>query len=203
MNTTHSIAAVLLVLGGLLALANWASVIRSHFTRRFHSPVPLVAAIMLAAGLWLIPNTRPYAWFSPLLDYGTLAILFASPRLIREAWSTSRINLVCEYAGKAGIKTARLRLFRRGIFTLRLNLHRPPGECGLISTGTIGTWQREGTRLMLCTGQESAGFDVVRDQPTEALRQSTGFATWEASPDLSLASIELVRTEKIAAGLPR
>lgn len=147
----------------------------------------------------LIPTTRSYAWTALILDYGTLAFLIASPRLIREAWSTSRINLQCEYLGEAGMKTVHLRLFRRGIFTIRLHLHRPSGECGLISSGTIGTWQRDGTRLKLHTERESAVFDVVRDSPTEALQQSTGFVTWESSHDLSLASIEFVQTEKTAA----
>lgn len=199
MNTTHSIAAVLLVLGGLLAFANWSSLIWSFVTKRFHSSVPFFGALFLAAGMLLNPATRPYAWSALILDYGTLAFLIASPRLIRDAWSTSRSNLLCEYLGEAGMKTVHLRLFRRGIFTIRLHLHRPPGECGLISTGTVGTWQRDGARLTLRTEREAAVFDVVRDVPTEALRQSTGFATWESSHELSLASIEFVQTEKRAA----
>lgn len=199
MNTTHSIAVVLLILGGLLAFANWSSFIWSYVTKRFHSSVPFFGAAFLAAGMLLIPATRPYAWSAVILDYGTLAFLIASPRLIRDAWSTSRVNLLCEYLGEAGLKTVHLRLFRRGIFTIRLQLHRSPGECGLTSTGTIGTWRRDGTRLTFHTERESAVFDVVRDSPTETLRQSTGFATWESSHELSLASIEFVQTEKRAA----
>ncbi len=198
-NTTHIIAAVLMTLGGLLALANWWSVIWSNVTKRFHSAVPFVGAALLGAGMLMLPTTRAYTWTALILDYGTLAFLLASPRLIREVWSTSHINLICEYLGEKGMKTVHLRLFRRGIFTIRLRLDRPPGECGLTSTGTIGTWQREGARLELHTERESAVFDVIRDRPTEVLRQSAGFTTWESSHELSLANIEFVTKEKHAA----
>ena len=144
----------------------------------------------------MIPTTRPYAWTAPILDYGTLAFLLASPGLIREFWNTSRFNLLCEYLGQAGIKTVYLRLFRRGIFTIRLELQRPPGEVGLIGTGTIGTWKREGAHLMLASGRETAAFDVIRDAPTEVLRQSTGFPNWEKSNELSLGGIDFIQTER-------
>ena len=108
-NTTHIIAAVLMTLGGLLALANWWSVIWSNVTKRFHSAVPFVGAALLGAGMLMMPTTRTYAWTALILDYGTLAFLLASPRLIREAWSTSHINLICECLGEKGMKTLWLR----------------------------------------------------------------------------------------------
>ena len=111
----------------------------------------------------------------------TLALLIASPQLVREFWSTSRFNLVSEYLGEAGMKTVHLRLFRRGVFTIRLQLHRPAGECGLVGTGTIGTWQRDGTHLTLRTGRESAVFDVIHDALTETLRQFAGWFIHSAS----------------------
>jgi len=33
----------------------------------------------------MMPTTRTYAWSALILDYGTLAFLLDSPRLIREA----------------------------------------------------------------------------------------------------------------------
>ena len=188
-----------MTLGGLLALANWWSLIWNYVTKRFHSAVPFVGAALLGAGMLMMPTTRTYAWTALILDYGTLAFLLVSPRLIRDAWSTNHINLICEYLGEKGMKKVRLRLFCRGIFTIRLRLDRPPGECGLTSTGTTGTWQREGARLELRTERESAVFDVIRDRPTEVLRQSAGFTSWESSHELSLASIEFVAKEKQAA----
>ena len=144
-------------------------------------------------------SLRPYAWSAVLLDCGTLAFLIASPRLAREAWNTSRFSLLFEYLGTAGMKTVHLRLFRRGMFTIRLQLHRPPGETGLVGTGTIGTWQRDGKSVKLATERETAAFDVIQTKPTELLRQSTGFPSWEKSQELSLANIDFIQTIKRAA----
>ena len=187
------IAIVLITFGGLIAIGNWWGLYWSYHTKRFHSAVPLFRAALLGAGMFILPATRDYCWVALIVDYGTLSLLLACPRLFQELWGTSRFNLVHEYVGKAGMKTACLRLFRRGIFTIRLELHRPSGECGLAGAGTIGTWQREGGRLTLSTGRESAVFDVVRDAATEMLRQSTGFPSWESDHDHSLAEIDFAQ----------
>lgn len=179
-------------LGGLIALANLWTLHSSRRTGRFQSPVPLLGAALLGAGLFQLPATRPYCWAAAFLDYGTLALLPASPRIFQELWDTSRFNLVCEYRGEEGIRTARLRLFRRGVFTLRLRLRRPPGEPGLVDAGMIGAWRREGPRLLLQTGAESAVFYIEGG----ALRQSRGFPSWEASLERSLAGMEFARSER-------
>ena len=145
-----------MVLGGLLSFANWWSVYQSYRTKRFHSAIPFFGAAFLGLGMLIIPSTRPYAWSALVLDYGTLAFLLASPKLAREAWNTSRFNLLFEYLGTAGMKTVHLRLFRQGIFTIRLQLHRPPGETGLVGTGTSGTWQHDGKSLKLATDRVAA-----------------------------------------------
>jgi hypothetical protein len=194
LNMAVAIAVTLMAFGGLIAFGNWWNIYWTYHTKRFHSPVPLLGAALLGMGMFILSATRPYCWTALVLDYGTLALLFASPRIVREAWGTSRFNLVSEYLGKTGVKTAWLRLFRRGIFTIRLELHRQPGEYGLISTGTVGTWQREGKSVTLSTGQESAIFDVMRDAPKETLHQSVGFPGWERSHDHSLANIDFVQT---------
>ena len=188
-----------MALGGLLSFANWWSVYQSYRTKRFHSAIPFFGATLLGLGMLMIPSTRPYAWSAVLLDYGTLAFLIASPKLARDAWNTSRFSLLFEYLGTAGMKTVHLRLFRRGIFTIRLQLHRPTGQAGLVGTGTIGTWQRDGKLLKLATERETAAFDVIQTEPTELLRQSTGFPTWEKSQELSLASIDFIQTIKRTA----
>jgi len=79
--------------------------------------------------------------------FTTADVVAAFPVLAREAWSTSRFNLLCEYLGQAATRTVHLRLFRRGIFTIRLEVRRSPGEGSLTSAGQIGTWRREGSQL--------------------------------------------------------
>jgi len=182
--------------GGLISFANWWSIYWSYRTKRFHSAVPLFGAALLGVGMFVLPVTRPFCWMALILDYGTLALLLVSPRILREVWDTSRFNLVREYLGQAGTKTAKIRLFRRSVFTIRLEIHRPPGECGLVRAGMVGTWQREGTQLTLRSEAESAVFDLIRNAPSETLRQSVGFPSWEKYHDYSLANIEFVQIGK-------
>jgi hypothetical protein len=194
MNPTLIITLFLIVPGGLLAFANWWWLYLSYHTKRNHSPMPFFGAALLGVGMFNIPVTRPLCWIALILDYGTLAFLMASPRLAQEWWNTSWFNLVREYSGQAGIKTVNLRLFRRGIFTIRLEVKLPPAVCGLSSRGNVGTWQRDGTRLILQIGRESSVYDVVADESIETLRQSIGFPSWESSNESSLASIDFMFT---------
>jgi hypothetical protein len=187
MNLTVIIAAVSIALGGLVALGNWWNVFLSYHTKRFHSPVPLIGAGLLGSGMYVLPATRPYCWAALILDVGTLALLFAVPQIVRDACGTSRFNLVSEYVAQTSTRAVYLRLFRRGIFTVRQQLHR-----GLIIS-RVGEWRREGDRLTFCLGDESAVFDVVRDIPTEMLRQAVGFPSWEKHQEFSLADIKFSR----------
>ena len=87
-------SAIALVLGGLLASFNWYSIYASRKSGRFVSAVPLIGAALLVVGFLGIPQTRPYAWLGIIIDYGTLALIMASPRLMREAWLVSSVNLL-------------------------------------------------------------------------------------------------------------
>ena len=138
----------------------------------------------------MLPGTRPFAWVALLVDYGTLAFLLALPRMADELWSTSRFNLLEEFAGRRDNRRVCLRLFRRGVFTLEYEIHRPPGEFGLTRAGTIGSWKREQSRLLLDRGGDSAVFDTVADGEHETLLQVTGFCANEQA-ELALTGIEL------------
>ncbi len=189
-----TISIVLILIGGFVAFVNWFSFFQSYSTKRFHSTVPLIGAVLLGGGMFILPATRSYCWSALFLDYGTLALLLAFPNLFREFWSTRRFNLVSEYLGQAEKKTACLRLFKNGVFTIRLQLSRPPNECGLVNVGTTGKWQRDGNRIKLSTKEESASFEVIHDAPIESLRQSLGFVSWENKDEMSLAGIEFVES---------
>ena len=195
MNSVTAIAIALMVLGGSFALANWWNLFWSYHTKRFHSTVPFIGAVMLGAGMLMTPATYPYAWTSVLLDYGTLILLLSAPQLVHEFWSTCRINMLREYLGETDTKTVRLCLFKHCVFTMRIDIRRGAGECGLINTGMIGRWSRNNGRLTLNTGSESAVFDVINDMHPEGLRQSSGFPSWEAQHELSLASIHFAQTK--------
>ncbi len=186
------LALLLIAFGGLIAVLNWWTIFWTYHTKRFHSVVPLVGAVLLGTGMFMLNATRWYCWTALLLDFGTLALLLALPRIFREAWETSRCNLLSEYIAQSEIETARLFLFRRRVFTIRLEVDRPPGECGIASLGTIGEWERNGEQLILTVGKESAVFSDVEGA---AIRQFSGFPSWEKDQDTSLADLHFVQTK--------
>jgi len=199
MNSAERAAIVLLVLGGLISLANWLALYQTHRTGRSHSTVPLLGAALLGAGMWLLPRTRPYAWIAVFLDRGTLVLFLALPRLADEVWSTSRFNLLKEYVGQRGIKTVYLRLFRKGVFTLKQRFQRPRGEGGIIQTSSKGKWRRDGNRLILELGSESAVFEALPSMGREALQQSAGFPRYESHDELSLGGMSLTVRQRRTA----
>jgi hypothetical protein len=145
---------------------------------------------MLGIGLALLPVTRPYWWTAIIADVGTLQLVWSSPRLLKEAWQTSRFSLIREYIGHTPNKTVCLRLFRRGVFTIRLEMNRSKPSPRLVSMGRIGKWTRSGSILTADAGNEVARFEVISLDSGERLKQLAGFTTWEKSEELSLAGIE-------------
>jgi hypothetical protein len=171
---------------------NWLMLLATWCTGRYHSPVPLIGAAFLGVGALLHPALRPYAWAAVLIDAGTLAIVPALPRIVREMWETSRFNLEVEYIGRRDATTVSLRLFRRGIFTIRWEIKRPPGEYGLVGMGNIGTWEREADTLILRIGADHALFGPLPGEPDAGWYQLTGFDHCKR-PELSLEGLELRR----------
>jgi hypothetical protein len=152
----QQLAITLIALGSTFTLYNWLMVYLTWRTGRFHSCIGLVGGLPLAVGLLWFPATRLFAWVPLVLDWGTLMFLLALPQIVDELWSTSRFNLLEEYAGQRDGRKARLCLFRRGVFTMQFE--RPDAQCGLVEVGSIGTWQREEGRLMLIPCEDSATF---------------------------------------------
>lgn len=186
------LATILIVLGGLLCFANWMSVLQSILTKKFHSAVPFFGAGLLGIGMLLMPSTRSWAWSAILLDYGTLALIIASPQLFCELWNTSKFNLLHDYSGKLENKFVRLCLFRRGIFTIRITIQRAAGQSGLAGTGAGGIWHMEDEKLKLVIhGGDSAVFNVSEISDSEILQQENGFSRFEKDFETSLAGIKL------------
>jgi hypothetical protein len=181
----------LLTLGGLIALLNWFSLYWTWHTGRFSSAVPLIGGVLLTGGILLLPGGRPYAWMGALADYGTLVCLVALPLLFQQFWETSRYNLLEEYVGEQRIKTVRLRLFGKAVFTIEQHFRRNPDECGVAQVGTVGTWERLDGRIRLQVGDHSVEFETLTEPGSEGLRQVAGTLGYEAREELSLAGIIL------------
>jgi hypothetical protein len=188
----QTLAGVLIAIGAILSLLNWAALFCSLRTGRFVSGVPLVGGVCLGTGAFLLPVLRPYAGVAVLLDLGTVALLLSIPSIIRQEWATCRVNLLEEYIGQRGITTVSLRLFRRGHFTLRWEINRPPGESGTVGMGNVGTWEREADTLVLRIGENRSVFRPLPEGGYKGWLESAGFERCDQNPDLSLRGLEFV-----------
>ena len=147
------IGIIAIIIGGLISLANWGCLYRSWKTKRHISSVPLVGAILLIFGLFQFEGTRPYAWIGIVVDYGTLVFICSIPFLIREFWSTSRVNLIREYDGSSSTTHHNLKLYKNGVFVIesKVDPPRPANEYGALigSFGFQGKWTETGNSINL------------------------------------------------------
>ena len=177
MTAYSAIAFSLMGLGGLVSLLNWFCFYETRRTGHFYSAVPLVGAVFLGGGMLMLPSTRPFYWLAAALDYGTVILISALPRLVDELWKTSRYNLLEEYIGEDGLKSVRLRLYRNGVFTIRQHFRRIAGECGLVSAGDIGNWSREEGRLELATNGDTSAFETLEINGIETLAPASSLGS--------------------------
>jgi hypothetical protein len=138
------VACVLIAFGGLMSLLNWGTLVASLRSKRFVSAVPLVGAVPLGCSLALLPETRVFAWLAVVADYGTLVLIIALPRIVYEAWSTSRINLLRSFTTNAKECVITMKLFRRQVAVISAQFD-PPIPCNeydvrVESFGFLGTW---------------------------------------------------------------
>ena len=179
-------AIVLLSLGTVVALANWSTLFRKR-TDQHVSTVPLVGALLLFIGASLIPALRPYAWLAVVLDYGTLLFILSMVLSLR---GKSSLKLLEEYVAKAQNKKVILRLFTKDLFELRQQFKRGHSWQGRREYSDVGTWQRDGQRLKLQMGSNTAVLEPLPGKKVETWRESAGFADWGPPSVLSLAGIE-------------
>ena len=106
---------------------------------RTMSMIPLIGGLSGLLGCLAIPALRYYAIAPLILDVGTaMAVVWGLPSMLGEMWQTCRYNLLREYIGLTSRKKVYLRLYRHGIFTLKQDFERKPGEFGIAACSTIG-----------------------------------------------------------------
>lgn len=169
------LSAASLVLGSYIAVLNWYSLYASHKSNRNVSPVPIFGAFFLVLGSLGFQHTKPYAWVGILADYGTLTLILATPKLVWDSWTTSRMNLLHRFLSDANGRRDDIRLFKRGKFTIKTEYDSPVScnEQGAhaVSQGRVGTWREDGDSFCL----EGYGEDRV----TRIKKQDGGFVTEE------------------------
>jgi len=104
----------------LLVLVNALSFYRTHVKKKFTSSIPLVGGLFGVVGFLQIPQLRKWCWVAVLADYGSIVFLLALPKVAKELWQTSSINLVDEFVGSDGRKEVKIRLYKAGVFVIKL-----------------------------------------------------------------------------------
>ncbi len=159
---------------------------------RYVSMIPLIGGLSGFLGCLALPTLRYYAVAPLILDVGTAtALVWGLPYMLKEMWQTSRYNLLREFIGFTNRKTIRLQLVRHGIFTLKQDFERAPGELGIIACSTIGEWFQANDELRLKIYGREAVYRIVDEDGQTTLYQVTGSQAYEDNEDLSLADIKL------------
>ena len=189
----YILAAIAVILGTLICLANWYALIVSD--RRHISVVPLIGAAFLFLGLRGFSATELWAWLSPIADWGTLSLLIALPQLYRQARETSPNNLLHGFACEGKGRRCGIQLFRSGKFTTRVR-YDPALPCSRsavrhVERGFVGTWREDPNRYVL--QGYSGGRRLVIQLTDGSLRTvesgtSAGCCSWD-----SLDSLDLTR----------
>ena len=138
------LAAIVAAFGLLLAAFNWGTLVPRRDNRNV-SPAPLAGGILLASGFLGFDATRPYWWLAILIDYGTFALLLASPMIIGEMWAHSDRNALHIFDSTIDDRTVTIRLFKNGdsVINISFDPPRPHGAYGdlAVSAGFVGKWR--------------------------------------------------------------
>ena len=178
--------------GAAISLLNWVYVYLSWRTGRSHSLIPLIGGLCLLIGALLVTSLRAFAWVAVFADAGTIVVFLAVPAILWETWRTCPLNLLGEFVGLSGKTTIRLRLLRRGVFTIHWQIERLPGEYGLISKGRFGSWEQHDDSLILRDGTDQAAFQSSAEGSRDGWLCVADFAGTETVPELALKSVTLL-----------
>jgi hypothetical protein len=182
----HSSAIPFLVIWILFALVNARSCYCTHFRKRFTSSIPLFGGLCGAVGFYQIPALRKWCWIAMLVDYGSIEFLLALPKVVKEFWQISRINLLREFASKAGEKEVNIRLHKAGVFTIKHQFSRAKNEPGLLASSDIGSWSEADGALVLTL----RGDSVKLRQMGEIWKVDRSFSHYPKDGDLEIQHLD-------------
>ncbi len=182
----HPLAVVFIVLWFLFVVLNALSCYRTHIRKHFRSSIPLVGGLFGVVGFYQIPALSKWCWVALLLDYGSVEFFLVLPRVAKELWQTSRINLIREFAGRSGAKEVKIRLYKAGVLIIKHQFSRARNEPGLLTSSAIGTWSKEDRGFTL-----TLGGDSIRLRPTgEIWKVNRSFAHYPEGSDLEIRSLD-------------
>jgi hypothetical protein len=169
---------------------NALSLYQTYVKKKFTSTVPLLGGLFGLAGFFQIPPLRKWCWIAVLLDYGSVVFFLAVPKLAREIWQTSRINLVGEFVGGDEGKQVKIRLYKAGVLVIKHEIARKAGEPGLVNSSDIGSWRKRDGAIILMLRNDR----VQMRQIGEIWRVDRSFQHYEQDRDLEIEHIDFKGT---------
>lgn len=155
-----TVAFILVVLGAALSLTSWASLVTETRRGRRSSPVFPPPGLLTAVGLGSLPQTHAYWWVGLLMDYSFLALLIATPRMIRGAWRSSSFTQVQLLQAQDQTRRFELSLHRGGHFVLRATFEPPMRTAAsgarVTAFGAPGDWHEEPGGQLRLSGYRGA-----------------------------------------------
>ena len=143
-------ATAFIILGGYLFVMNWACLIASLTTTKYHSMTPPLGGFLLTIGLALHPATQRYCLLGILLDCGFWAILLSLPRLLaQQCIPTVPWNRVALYSGQWLETTCTVSLYRPDHYTIRFTRRLEPGSTGWTERRSFGRWRDDQSLIAL------------------------------------------------------
>lgn len=139
----------LISVGAIFVILNWACLITSLVTKKFHSMVPPLGGLLILLGLLFDPNWRHLAWLGLIVDAGFWAIIFVLPELIRQFRRSSKSGLKLSLSGRSEDLEVQLILFQPDYYEIKLTRLPSSKLLGWQSRGSLGTWMRNGDRIEL------------------------------------------------------
>jgi hypothetical protein len=136
---TLIVSAILVVLGGLVAIFNNWILVQQLRGRHSPSVVPLLGGIFLMVGLFLFPY-YDFSWWAALalvVDYGCAPyLLFVVTYLTIESYKTSKLNLMRQLNFEEKEKSIEIKLFKKSIATIVFKI-------GSTTVSRACSWEKE------------------------------------------------------------
>jgi hypothetical protein len=168
---------VFLILGLIFPLLSWFTLICGaiqHWRTKKSSSgiyIPFIGPILI--DIWFVSvGSQSWTLIVPwVLDIGTLSFLWVLPRLIADAWQTSRFTRTFLFVGSEGNQTVGISLHKSGRYMLRKKWQRPPNELGITSLGEPGTFEVDRNDFILTS---HVGWKrIIRKQDKEFFIRDT------------------------------
>lgn len=142
---------IVLIFGLMFPLISWYSFVAQGLSKSNSSGVyvPFIGPLLLDLWIFAKLGASWYLLIPWLVDIGTIIFLIALPRLLSEAFNTSKFTQVLLLRGEHANEKAKVSFHKAGNYVLSKEWSRPLGEPGVIGISEPGTYKKQGDGWVL------------------------------------------------------